>query len=230
MRNMSGKIYKLIGVSDLHGEYNAARNVRKVSSRFGCDLILVAGDIARGDGGEALKLLGEMAAGDVKIVYVPGNFDVKSLPEKGLKNLYPAHGKCLNLNGVSLIGLGGAPKTPFFSSFDWLESEAAEVLKTSYRSCGKGRLIVLSHAPPYETKVDETSTGIHVGCKSLRCFIEKAQPNLVVCGHVHEARGVDVIGSTMIVNPGPGCRGFYAYIEWKPDGKLSIKLDRFEGF
>jgi Icc-related predicted phosphoesterase len=227
---MPGKLYRLIGVSDLHGKHGAARAVRKASLELGCDLILVAGDVAGGEEEEALKLLEEMVTNDVKIVYVPGNFDAKALIDKELRNVYSAHGKCLNLNGVNVIGLGGSPKTPFFSPFDWMESEAAEILKTCYKGCDSGRLIVLSHAPPHETRVDETSTGLHVGSLSLRRFIEEVQPSLVVCGHVHEARGVDILGYTMIVNPGPGYRGFYAYIEWKSNGKPHVKLSRFESF
>ncbi len=36
----------------------------------------------------------------------------------------------------------------------------------------------------------------------MREFIEKYRPDLVLCGHVHEARGQDMLGKTVMVNPG----------------------------
>ena len=35
----------------------------------------------------------------------------------------------------------------------------------------------------------------------------------VFCGHIHEARGIDYIGDTRIVNPGPVSAGHYAVFD-----------------
>jgi Icc-related predicted phosphoesterase len=35
---------------------------------------------------------------------------------------------------------------------------------------------------------------------------------VVICGHIHEARGIDMIGTTRIVNCGPAGKGEYAGI------------------
>jgi Icc-related predicted phosphoesterase len=55
--------------------------------------------------------------------------------------------------------------------------------------------------------------GTHVGSKSVRDFIEREQPDVVICGHIHEARGQDAIGRSKIVNCGPASKGYYAVIE-----------------
>jgi Icc-related predicted phosphoesterase len=52
----------------------------------------------------------------------------------------------------------------------------------------------------------------HAGSKSLRRFIETIQPRLVVCGHIHESAGIDTIGGTRLVNPGPFRHGNYTRI------------------
>jgi len=42
-------------------------------------------------------------------------------------------------------------------------------------------------------------------------LLERMQPVLCVTGHIHEGRGMDSIGRTRVVNPGPLSRGGYVY-------------------
>jgi Icc-related predicted phosphoesterase len=62
------------------------------------------------------------------------------------------------------------------------------------------------------------------GATVVRRIVEREQPDLVLCGHLHESRGLDEIGRTRIVNPGPTSSGHYAAVD--VDGGLSIRLDR----
>ena len=46
--------------------------------------------------------------------------------------------------------------------------------------------------------------GSFVGNKSYTSFIKKHQPDVVLCGHIHENAGKeDKIGKSRILNPGP---------------------------
>ena len=74
------------------------------------------------------------------------------------------------------------------------------------------RLILVTHQPP-KGVVDRAFIGIHAGLYELREFDERVQPRLHLCGHIHEARGTGRIGRTLVVNPGPLKRGFYAVID-----------------
>lgn len=66
----------------------------------------------------------------------------------------------------------------------------------------KHKIILVTHAPPYGTKLDFLND--YSGNKSIRDFVEKAKPIFVICGHFHEHRGeFDYIGKTEIINPGP---------------------------
>ena len=47
----------------------------------------------------------------------------------------------------------------------------------------------------------------------LRRFIEERQPDLFICGHIHEDRGEAKIGSTKVINVGEMRRGYAAIIE-----------------
>jgi Icc-related predicted phosphoesterase len=69
------------------------------------------------------------------------------------------------------------------------------------------KTIYVIHAPPYNTKLDIITTGVHVGSKSVREFIEKEQPCLTLHGHIHESPKMsgsykDTIRTTVCINVG----------------------------
>jgi len=67
---------------------------------------------------------------------------------------------------------------------------------------GSLKYVLVVHAAPYKTKLDWIA-GSHNGNRTVRSFIEKTKPELVVCGHLHENAGKqDKIGKSIIVNPG----------------------------
>ncbi|MBD3259881.1 hypothetical protein GF371_04605, partial [Candidatus Woesearchaeota archaeon] len=64
------------------------------------------------------------------------------------------------------------------------------------------KVVFMTHAPPHNTKLDAIH-GSHAGCKTLRKFIENLQPDLMICGHLHENEGKeDAVGETKLINPG----------------------------
>ena len=83
--------------------------------------------------------------------------------------------------------------------------------------------IFCPHAPPQGTACDRLPSGEHVGSAVIRNFVETEQPDLVLCGHIHESRGVDEIEGSRIVNPGPAAAGHYAVVEI--DGGVEVRLD-----
>ena len=74
-------------------------------------------------------------------------------------------------------------------------------------------MVLVTHQPAWGTDVDLQASTRHVGSRSVRLFIEDYQPILAVSGHIHEAYGTDLIGSTLLVNPGPFRNGRYATID-----------------
>ncbi|MDY6761506.1 MAG: metallophosphoesterase family protein, partial [Candidatus Nanohaloarchaea archaeon] len=60
---------------------------------------------------------------------------------------------------------------------------------------------------------DRTSEGDHVGSEALRELMAEGNLDLVLCGHIHEARTVDEVDGTTVVNPGPVQQGQYARLE-----------------
>jgi Icc-related predicted phosphoesterase len=59
--------------------------------------------------------------------------------------------------------------------------------------------IIVSHGPPLNC-LDRTKSGSRIGSPVLQKHILEHQPPLVVCGHVHEAAGIQGIRKTMVIN------------------------------
>lgn len=69
------------------------------------------------------------------------------------------------------------------------------------------KTILITHSPPYNTKVDILYDGTHIGSRGVRKLIENTQPLLSLHGHIHESHRMsghiyDKIGKTICINPG----------------------------
>jgi len=80
--------------------------------------------------------------------------------------------------------------------------------------------ILISHVPPYGILDKLNFPGISkelknksVGSKILLKAIRKHKPKYVICGHIHEAKGIKKLGKTIIINA--GCCGDYRIINIK---------------
>ena len=63
--------------------------------------------------------------------------------------------------------------------------------------------ILVTHAPPYNTDADLTSGGDHVGSSGILKSIHEYEPEINLCGHIHEAKSLSQIGNTTkVANPG----------------------------
>lgn len=93
------------------------------------------------------------------------------------------------------------------------DDEVYSVLEKAYQEvAGTRAKIVIVHQPP-PGACDILYNGERSGSSELRRFIENYQPDLVLCGHIHEDRGECHIGSTLVVNVGELRRGYGAVID-----------------
>lgn len=214
---------KVLALTDIHRSQNAAREAANKIAEEHPDAILIAGDISHGSLNEAVNLLQVLNSSQKDVFFVPGNMDSPELMNWNERNIKNLHGRCESLDNYSLIGVGGSVYTPFNTHLEFAENEITKILSQAFSKCAKKKdMILISHCPPKDTKLDRTAIGIHAGSISVRQFIESKKPVLVVTGHIHEARGIDKIGETIIVNPGPAHMGRYAIIEF--DEKIHVKL------
>lgn len=208
---------KIIAGTDFHGSRRAFEIFTKNVVAHEADIAVVCGDITDfGTVDQAKKLLSILAETGIPVIFVPGNCDPPSLAELRLDGVICIHGNAFLQGDIAFIGLGGGTISPFNTFFEMREDEIARILRRgleSLRELGQqARIILVSHAPPKNTRLDRTFMGVHAGSISVRRFIEENRPLLALCGHIHEARGIDQIGDTIVVNPGPARRGNYAVV------------------
>ena len=105
----------------------------------------------------------------------------------------------------------------------------AAALEAGYAQVTEARHhCLLAHVPPRGLSLDRVFFGRHAGSKALRSFVDRTEPALVVCGHIHEGRGVERVGRTTVVNCGYGAKGHYALIEvdHEVDHEVTVELRR----
>lgn len=209
---------KIIAVGDIH---MATQNFEAIAD-FGCaDLIILNGDLTNfGGRGEVKQVLEKVMAVNPNVLAQFGNLDKPEintyLEDLGMN----IHGQARLVEGsVAIVGIGGSNHTPFNTPSEFTESEILATTKAAYEEAleyvslaeplhkRKIPIILVSHTPPYDTAVDRIHSGRHVGSTAIRTIIERFQPALCVTGHIHEAKGEDIIDNTPIVNPGMFGRG-----------------------
>jgi Icc-related predicted phosphoesterase len=217
---------KVICFTDFHGNTDAFRNAVRLIRDGKWDCVIVAGDIVNHDLDLAKRRLTELAEAGGPLFYVPGNMDSPELSSwSGTSSAHPLHGKTAVVDGAFLVGLGGSPPGPFHTPFEVRDEEATQLLSQAMAGFGEGALVLVSHCPPKNTKLDAVHFGGHAGSTPVRNFVEKFKPALVISGHIHEAKGIDSIGETTLVNAGPAQRGNYAEITL--NHRASVKLGNF---
>ncbi len=191
---------RLLLASDLHRDHHAAQALVERSSDV--DAVVLAGDLCNAHKGLA-EILAVLCSITRPTVVVPGNAETDlELREMcaGWSAAHVLHGDGVRIGGVPFFGLGGGvPVTPFGDwSFDLTEQEASAKLA----ECPEGAVLV-THSPP-KGHCDTDSLGSSLGSTAIMACIERAEPRLVVCGHIHSAWGErSIVGPTTVINAGP---------------------------
>ncbi|MHA1617006.1 MAG: metallophosphoesterase [Candidatus Njordarchaeales archaeon] len=210
---------------DIHGRKDALRRVLERLKDVSVELVVVGGDVTDFDPVSTAMGILEMIKDSlgVNVYFIPGNCDDRRLLEWSGEGIYNLHLKEYRVGDLLLFGLGGSNVTPFHTNIEWSEDEIRKMLEG--RDLGE-RSIFVSHGPPYGTRLDKVMRIKHVGSKELRKFIEEKQPLLVLTGHIHESAGIDRIGRSVLVNPGPARSGRYAVIELIPNEEPKVRMSK----
>jgi Icc-related predicted phosphoesterase len=216
---------KIISFGDVH---MATENLERMRGIIGADdLVIVSGDLTNfGGERDASKVLAAVRGVCRRILAVPGNLDRREVVPFLEHEEVALHGRGLIIDGLAIFGCGGSNVTPFNTPFELSEDEIYDTLMRGYREVqGYRPLIMICHTPPYDTKCDRLRNGRPVGSTAARRFIEEVQPDVCVCGHIHESPGEDRMNATLVFNAGPFKGGGYVVIEPQDNGvKASLQF------
>lgn len=217
---------KILHLTDIHGNVACAKLA--IEKAGGIDLVIITGDITHfGDYEEVRKVIDPIRDGSFRLLAIPGNCDHPEVIDYLESEKISLHCKGTVIDGIGFFGAGLSLPCPGKTPGETLEEHLLINLEKAASCIPKGTPCVLTvHHPPYGTLNDMPASNIHAGSWSVRTFIEKNQPMLCLAGHIHEGIGVDEIGKTKILNPGPARDGNYAVIEITPNGVKDIQIEQ----
>jgi Icc-related predicted phosphoesterase len=188
---------KLLIFSDIHNDWKALDRLLAIEA----DYYIAAGDQVTW--GKGIDRAGEILAQRSDKMYVlPGNHESAEMVAGmcARYGLHDLHGRHIQVGKWHVAGLGYSSPTPFHTPGEYSEAEIEERLR---KFSEFSPLVLVCHAPPYGTALDQVRPGLHAGSRSVREFIEKYQPEHFFCGHIHEAEGVEIaMGRTRAQNVG----------------------------
>ncbi len=191
---------KILASGDIHGDTNLAKKLVEKAEKENVDLVVLCGDLTYAE--RSLdNIIGPFVAKGKKVLIIPGNHETVATADflaelYGIKNI---HGISVRYKDVGIFGCGGAN----IGLFQLEENEIFQLLKQGFeRISYLKKKIMVTHVHPSGTKM-EKFTSIFPGSKGVRQAIEKFQPDIALCSHVHEAEGIEEkIGKTRVINVG----------------------------
>ena len=103
-------------------------------------------------------------------------------------------------SGAEIAGLRlwGAPWQPWFKNWAF-NLHRGDPIAAKWNMIPDDTDILITHGPAYGI-LDRTFDGSVVGCEDLGLAIERVQPLLHICGHIHEGHGLVEKDGVLFVN------------------------------
>jgi uncharacterized protein len=217
---------RIVCVSDIHLAFGAIDRLADELRR--ADLALLAGDLTHfGDPPDAFRVVDAFRQYAPRVLAVTGNLDMAWVIDAFREAGISLHGEGHHFGELGIFGCGGSNITPMDTPTEWEEPDLAAILERGWGAVSQAvRRLLVCHVPPYDTRVDRLVNGTPVGSPAVRDFLARRQPELAIVGHIHEGRGSDRIGRTVVVNPGPLRDGGYVLVHDGADG-LTADLCNF---
>jgi Icc-related predicted phosphoesterase len=208
---ISGKegFMRVLAFSDLHGSIDMV--VRILASEGNFDVVILAGDITTaGTPSQLEKAIRRIEAFGKPVLAVAGNMDSLALERKLELLGVSIDSRGVVIGDVGFFGVSAAPASPLRTLNEISEREIMERAEAGWKGVVAARWkIFVPHAAPKDTALDITLAGKHAGSSAVRDFIRQRKPDATICGHIHEARGIDKIAGMPVVNCGPAGKGYY---------------------
>jgi uncharacterized protein len=199
---------KIISFGDIHEDTSNLVKMKAVLETV--DLIVISGDLTNCHGTIVAKNVLDTIRKHNNMLVQYGNMDLPEVNDYLTKEGINLHGNGYIFDDVGIFGCGGSTPTPFNTPSEIPESDIETYLINGYNKVKNAKWkIMVCHTPPKDTSIDIVRSGIHVGSGTVRKFIEKFNPHVCISGHIHESRGKDKIGNTLVLNAGMFRDGWY---------------------
>jgi Icc-related predicted phosphoesterase len=189
---------KILAFSDLHGNKKALLSILSASKK--ADILLCSGDLTNFQVG-LNAILARLNALKKPVVIIPGNHESpRFLKETCRKfpHVKDVHKGSCTIGNLLILGYGSGGFLQREPDFPSAAKKFSELIKRHPEK----KVIMLTHAPPYNTRLDRIMHD-HSGNKDIAGFIRKNRVDIIICGHFHENAGiVEKIGKTIAINPG----------------------------
>ncbi len=193
---------KILAIGDLHGDTRQVEKLAERAIKEKVDFVVISGDLTNPDQATDY-LVGPFAKRHVRVLLIPGNHDLLATTnflESAYKpDVMNIHGKGIQSHHIGIFGAGGAN----IGLFQLKDKEMYDTLRKGFDQVhGADKKIMVTHVHPSNTLMEKLTT-IFPGSDAIRKAIEKFQPDIAICSHVHEAEGIEErIGKTRVINVG----------------------------
>lgn len=210
---------RIYAVADTHGRPARFAMIRRRAESLGADLLVVAGDVAgRFSENRSLEALSDMP---VPVLAVRGNSDRPHMTHaaSARENITWLHLNRVEVGGLVFSGISGTFLLPFDSRLCFAEKRL--VARTG--DCFEGISVLVAHPPPRGV-LDRVFGRLHAGSTGLRKIVTRHRIPLLICGHLHEAPGVERLEETLVVNCSIGRKGAGALIHYTEGAPSRVEM------
>ncbi|MBI2507863.1 metallophosphoesterase family protein [Candidatus Woesearchaeota archaeon] len=191
---------KIFAASDIHGDINLAKSLAEKAEKAKVDMVLLCGDLTLQESSTE-GIISPFKEKGLKVGIIPGNHESTATSNFLIERykLVNLHGYSYYMDRVGMFGCGSAN----IGMFQLSEEEIFDFLEKGHNYVrDKQKKVMVTHVHPSGSLI-EKFTKFFPGSMSVRKAIEKFQPDLALCGHVHEAEGIEEkIGNTRLINVG----------------------------
>lgn len=220
-----------IAVGDIH---ESTERLAFIPGAAQAEGILITGDMTNRGGPEQVgRVLAAAQAVNPNVLAQVGNMDLPQVDQHLTSLGVNMHRQARWLApGLALMGVGFSTPTPFGTPSEvgedqlalWLAEARGKALGLPGAKPGDALLAVI-HTPPKNTALDRLPNGMCVGSSAVREFLTSVQPDVCICGHIHEAAGEERLGRTHVLNPGLLADGGFVRLDFE-NGRLTARLGR----
>ena len=195
---------KILAAGDFHGDQTVAKQLAEQAEKEKVDLVILNGDLV--EEGQAEGIIGIFKEKGQKVLLVSGNHEMPATTQfladlYGFTNL---HAYSLQSGDVGIFGCGGSN----IGLSQLSEKEIFYALRTGFeRVKSLPKKIMVTHVHPSDSMIEKLSHTAGIipmdGSTGLKRAVDEFKPDILICGHVHEAEGIEEkIGNTTVINVG----------------------------